>query len=125
MDIAQSVPFCSPRISERFQEAARTFLEEAHDSKAANATLHLLLKSESDKHYASGSRNECVRRLAEDVEAMIGCSANLMFRTPGALHGALQNLMDAYCDAMDGIYYMNPEQATSTDVQAEAPVLSA
>ena len=105
METAQKVPFCSPRIAERFHEAAEAFRDAANDSKAANAVLHLLLAAESDKTYATGGRNECVERLAKDVEAQIGCSANLMFRTPGPLHNALQELIDSYWDAMDGIYY--------------------
>jgi hypothetical protein len=105
MQVATKVPFCSPRIVERFDAAAKEFLEAAHDSKAAHAVLELLLTAESDKPYATGSRNECVRKLAADVEAKIGCQANLMFRMPGALQAALQTLMDAYWDAMDGIYY--------------------
>ena len=110
MEVAQKVPFCSPRIAERFQEAASTFMEEAHSSRAAHAVLELLLTTETDKPYATGTRNECVRRLSEDVEKRIGGPANMMFRTPGALHGSLQYLMDAYWDAMDGIYYIKPEQ---------------
>jgi hypothetical protein len=107
MEIAQKAPFCSPRIVERFEEAAETFRVATHNSKAANAVLELLLSATSDKVYATGSRNKCVRRLAEDVETTLGCSANLLFRSPGALHNALQDLMDSYYDAMDGIYYTN------------------
>ena len=105
MEIAQKVPFCSPRIAERFQEATEAFRVATHDSKAANAVVDLLLYADSDKLYATGSRNECVERLARDVETCIGCPANLMFRSPGALHNALQELIDSYWDAMDGIYY--------------------
>lgn len=105
MQTATQAPFCSPRIAERFQEEVETFRQVANDSKAANAVIQLLMAAESDRLYATGSRNECVYKLAEDVEAVLGVSANLMFRTPGALHNALQNLMDAYWDAMDGIYY--------------------
>ena len=105
MEIARKAPFCSPRIVKRFEEAAETFRIATNDSKAANAVLELLLSATSDKVYATGSRNKCVSRLAEDVEKTLGCSANLLFRSPGALHNALQDLMDSYYDAMDGIYY--------------------
>ena len=116
MQIATQVPFCSPKIAERFQEAVEVFRTEANDSKAANAVIRLLLSTESDKPYATGSRNECVRRLATDVEAALGFSANLMFRTPGALHDSLQTLMDAYMDAMDGIYYHTPSDRIKHEV---------
>jgi hypothetical protein len=110
MQVATNAPFCSPRIAERFQEEVEAFRVAAHDSKAANEVIRLLMSTESDKSYATGSRNKCVRKLAEDVEASIGFSANLMFRTPGALHNSLQTLMDAYMDAMDGIYYHKTPQ---------------
>lgn len=106
MQVATEVPIVSPRIHERFREAAETFRVTAHNSRAANAVLELLYASESDARYATGERNECVERLAKDVEARIGCPANLMFRVSGALHDSLQALMDAYMDAMDGIYYL-------------------
>ncbi len=105
MQVAVSAPFASSRIQDRFQAASEEFRIAAHDSKVANTILELLFASESDNRYATGSRNECVRRLAADVEARLGLSANLMFRTPGALHNSLQSLMDAFEDAMDGIYY--------------------
>jgi hypothetical protein len=105
MQVATETPFASSRIQDRFQAAAEEFRIAAHDSKVANTVLELLYATESDQLYATGSRNECVRRLAADVEARIGMSANLMFRTPGALHDTLQTLMDAFEDAMDGIYY--------------------
>jgi hypothetical protein len=105
MQVAAEVPFVSDRIRDRFLEAAEAFREAAHDSKAANLVIELLLASRSDKCYASGSRNACVEKLAQDVETRLGMQANLLFRTSGALHDSLQTLMDAYEDAMDGIYY--------------------
>ena len=105
MQVATEIPFASPRIRERFLKAIETFREQANDSKAANYVIDLLLATDSDKRYATGGRNVCVRRLAEDVEARLGMKANLIFRTPGALHDSLQTLMDSYEDAMDGIYY--------------------
>jgi hypothetical protein len=105
MQIATEVPLFSERIIHRFQTAVEKFREEAHDSKAANAVIALLMKSESDKLYATGGRNKCVERLARDVEMQLGMKANMMFRTPGRLHDSLQTLMDAYEDAMDEIYY--------------------
>jgi hypothetical protein len=95
----------SPKIKARFDEAVATFLTEANDSKAANAVVDALRATESDRQYATGGRNVCVRRLASDVETKLGMTATLLFRTPGALHDSLQTLMDAYEDAMDGIYY--------------------
>ncbi len=101
----QAAHVLSPKIQARFDEAAATFLQEANDSKAANAVVEFLKAAESDRQYATGGRNVCVRRLATDVEAKIGMTATLLFRTPGALHDSLQTLMDEYEDAMDGIYY--------------------
>ncbi len=98
-------PFVSPRIKDRFLTAAEEFRNAAHNSKAANAIIDLLMATESDCKYATGGRNKCVRRLAADVESQIGLPAKLIFRTPGPLHDSLQTLMDAYEDAMDGIYY--------------------
>lgn len=95
----------SPKIQARFDEAVATFLRDANDSKAANAVVVALRATESDRQYATGGRNKCVKQLAADVEAKLGMSATLLFRTPGALHDSLQTLMDAYEDAMDGIYY--------------------
>lgn len=105
MEVATQAPFASSRIQDRFEAAAATFLLQAHNSKVAHAVLAHLKAAESDKTYATGSRNECVARLATAVETELDLTANLMFRTPGALHDALQSLMDAYEDAMDGIYY--------------------
>jgi len=92
-------------IQNRLLEAVDTFREKAHDSKVANEIISLLLRINSDKQYATGGRNECVSRLAEDVESRLDMKANLMFRAPGALHDALQALMDVYEDATDGICY--------------------
>jgi hypothetical protein len=97
--------FASPRIAARFEEAAQRFLDAAHNSAAAHAAVKLLKAADSDKRYATGSRNRCVEQLAQDVEQGIGMTANLLFRAPGRLHDALQELMDVYVDAMDGIYY--------------------
>ncbi len=105
MEVMNHAHFVSPRIRDRFQVEAETFLMKAHNSRVAHMILDNLYAAESDKRYATGRRNDCVRRLAEDVEATLGMPANLMFRTPGALHDALQSLMDAFEDAMDGIYY--------------------
>ncbi len=95
--------FASERIQARFQEAAATFLDAAHQSMAAQATVKLL--SVSPLYANTKNRNDAVKLLASDVEAAIGIKANLLFRTPGALHDSLQTLMDAYMDAADGIYY--------------------
>lgn len=105
MQIATEVPFVSDRIRDCFEQAVTIFRVAAHDSKAANHAIQLLQESRSDQRYATGGRNDCVRRLAEDVESYLGMKATLLFRTPGALHDSLQTLMDAYEDAMDGIYY--------------------
>lgn len=105
MEVASNAPFASARIQDRFEAATATFLLQAHNSKVAHMIVELLYAADSDKTYATGSRNECVARLAAAVETELGLKANLMFCTPGALHNALQSLMDAYEDAMDGIYY--------------------
>lgn len=105
METVARVPFASPRIQDRFQAATEIFLIKANNSRVAHMIVDLLYAAESDKAYATGSRNQCVARLATAVETELGATANLMFRTPGALHTALQSLMDAYEDAMDGIYY--------------------
>lgn len=97
--------FASPRINTRFEEAAQRFLDDAYNSKAAVAAVDLLKATKSDKCYATNGRNKCVEQLAQDVEKTIGMSVNLLFRTPGRLHDSLQELMDAYENAMDGIYY--------------------
>ena len=106
MEIAFKVPFASPRITERFVDACAIFIQTANDSAAANMVIHLLVHAESDRPYAIGGRNDAVRRLASAVEETLGMKANMLFRTPGPLHDALQTLMDAYEDAMDGIYYL-------------------
>lgn len=106
MQVATEVPFASPRIAARFADATRAFLLEAHTSLAATATVACLYGAESDQRYATGNRNACVEQLAKDVETVLGTPANLLFRTPGPLHDSLQTLMDAYEDAMDGIYYL-------------------
>ncbi len=106
MQTAMEAPFVSPRIAARFQEAAQTFLKATNDSAAAHKVLQYLQDAESDQQYATGGRNVCVRRLATDVEKTLGMRATILFRTPGPLHNALQTLMDAYEDAMDGIYYL-------------------
>jgi hypothetical protein len=81
-----------------FQEAIARFLVATHDSKAANAVVDLLQTSQT---YAMDNRNRAVEALAKDVEARIGFTANLMFRSHGAIHDALQELMDAYVDDVD------------------------
>lgn len=105
MQTARHVPFVSDRIMNRFMAITETFREAAHNSIAADTVISLLLESDSDLQYATGSRNECVERLAKDAEARMGLQADLLFRRTGALHNSLQTLMDHYMDAMDGIYY--------------------
>lgn len=109
MNFAIQANFISPRIQARFEESANQFLEEANYSMAAHAVVAHLFVTESDKRYATGDRNKCVRQLANDVETFIGTHANLLFRSSSTLHNSLQTLMDAYEDAMDGIYYVDPE----------------
>lgn len=105
METVAQAPFTSTRIQDRFEAATATFLATAHNSKVAHMIVDLLKAADSDKPYATGGRNQCIARLATAVETELDLTANLMFRTPGALHDALQSLMDAYEDAMDGIYY--------------------
>ncbi len=81
-----------------FQEAITRFLDATHESAAAHAVVELLQQS---NQYAGDNRNKAVEELAQAVEARIGTTANLMFRSHGALHDALQELMDAYVDNVD------------------------
>lgn len=105
--------FASSRIMDRLLDAAATFLETANNSLAANIVLERLI-APSANYESFDNRNELVKRLADDVEERMGCSANLLFRTPGTLHDALQELLDAYLDAADGIYYTEPSAAATT-----------
>jgi hypothetical protein len=97
--------FSSDRIRSAFDVAVANFKRDLHDSRIANVVVDLLMSSEGPKRYAEGGRNDCVKRLAEDAEAKAGLPANLLFRTPGSPHDALQNLIDEYWNAVDGIYY--------------------
>jgi hypothetical protein len=81
-----------------FQEAIARFLDATHESAAAHAAVELLQES---NQYACDNRNKAVEELAQAVETRIGTKANLMFRSHGALHDALQELMDAYVDKVD------------------------
>jgi hypothetical protein len=110
--------FASSRIMGRFLDAAATFLEAANNSLAANTVLERLI-APSANYESFDDRNELVKCLAGDVEARIGCSANLLFRTPGTLHDALQSLLEAYLDAADGIYYTEP-----THITADVPTIA-
>jgi hypothetical protein len=103
--------FASSRIMGRFLDAATTFLETANNSMAANIVLERLV-APSATFESIDNRNELVGALAADVEERLGCSANLLFRTPGTLHDALQELLDAYLDAADGIYYTSASPLT-------------
>ncbi len=107
----------TPSSQTRFDEAIAEFRTNTHDSLVCNEVIRLLVESTSDKQYATGSRNECVRRLAADVEKALDTTANLMFRTAGPLHNALQNLMDVYVDMMDEVYMIDDEE-TACDVCA-------
>ncbi len=84
--------------SPTFQEAIARFLDDAHQSRVAHAVVEHLQQSQK---YAGDNRNKSVEALAHDVEAQLGLTANLMFRSHGALHDALQELMDAYVDSVD------------------------
>ena len=84
-------------MTEEFQQAVKLFLEAAHASKVAHSVVEHL----QSQKYAGDNRNKSVEELAKDVEAQLGLSANLMFRSSGALHDALQELMDVYVDAVD------------------------
>ena len=99
--------FFSSRITDRLTKAAEAFLEAAMNSPASNMVLERLLHP-STNYQAFECRNALVAALATDVEAQLGCSANMLFRSPGPLHDALQSLLDAFLDAADGIYYAEP-----------------
>jgi hypothetical protein len=89
----------APHMSDVFHTAISRFLEAAHQSAAAHKVVELL----QSPHYAGDNRNEAVEKLAKDVESELGMTANLMFRSRGAVHDALQDLMDVYVDAVDSL----------------------
>jgi hypothetical protein len=86
---------------QNFKEAQENFLKEALNSRAANAVVNCLNSENAVAKYGVYNRNEAVKALAEDVEAEIQCHAALLFRTPGPLHNALQELMDTFMDSID------------------------
>jgi hypothetical protein len=86
------------------KEAEEKFLKEALNSRAANAVIKCLSAENAADKYAIENRNQAIEVLAVDVEAEIQCHAALMFRTPGPLHDALQDLMDSFVDSVDGTY---------------------
>lgn len=95
------------KLQNRLADVFVAFLTATHNSRAANSVVnHLLgttLPNTIDK-----DRNEFVRILSEQVETELGVSASLMFRTEGHLHDCLQNLLDEYLNAMDGVLYTDP-----------------
>lgn len=105
--------FASDRIKARFQKFANNFLEETHRSIISHSIVEHLLSVEGPTKYGGDNRNVAVQVLAKDVTDATGLRANLMFCTEGHLHNCLQTLMDAYWDAIDGIYYK--EDAPSVD----------
>ncbi len=98
----------SDSLNSQFDQAQAEFLSVTHASRTATQILECL-KSAKDDRYALSDRNLIVKHLAEDVEAAIGCSANLMFRSPGVLHDALQALLDAYLNWYDRVLYNQSE----------------
>jgi hypothetical protein len=107
--------FASDRIESRFRSEANAFLEETHLSVISHSIVEHLLSEEGPVKYGGDNRNVAVQMLEKDVTNTTGLSANLMFCTEGHLHDCLQTLMDAYWNAIDGIYYkeetssVNPE----------------
>jgi hypothetical protein len=97
--------FVSERIEARFQKAVKIFLESTHGSIISHSIVEHLRSQSGPEKYGGDNRNIAVETLAKEVEAATGLKANLMFRTEGHLHDCLQTLMDAYWDAVDGIYY--------------------
>lgn len=91
-------------LTQVFDAAVQKFLTETHFSRAAEQIV-ICLKSDSKGRYSDKNRNVIVKNLAEDVETALGCSANLIFRTPGPLHNALQDILDEYLNWCDTILY--------------------
>lgn len=98
----------SDSLNNQYQQAQSEFLSVTHASRTATQILECL-NSAKDDRYAVSDRNQIVKNLAEDVEAATGCTANLMFRSPGVLHDALQSLLDAYLNWYDRVLYNRPE----------------
>jgi hypothetical protein len=98
--------FFSPRIYDRFLTASAEFLLANHNSLAANAVLECVMGSNAATYAHMENRNVLIAALARDVEARIGAPASLLFRTPGTLHDSLQDFIDSFLDASDGIYYL-------------------
>ena len=98
----------SVSLNDQFEQAKAEFLSVAHASRTATQILECLTSTKDDR-YAVSDRNQIVKNLAEDVEAAIGCPANLMFRSPGVLHDALQALLDSYLNWYDRVLYNQPE----------------
>jgi lipopolysaccharide biosynthesis regulator YciM len=95
----------SNKISIRFNKAIEEFQRVANNSLAAQYVVEEL----ANDTYAEMGRNDAIEALAKAVEARLGSSATLLFRTPGPLHDALQTLFDVYLDKVDGIYYPENE----------------
>jgi hypothetical protein len=79
------------------------FLQETHGSLASHAIVEQLKRSDAADKYGRGSRNEIVQALAADVEQQIGCTASMIFRSTGFMYDALQELIDAFLDFVDGV----------------------
>ncbi len=105
----------SESLNNQFNNAIVTFLQTTHSSRASVEIVNCL-RTDTSGRYTDMNRNVIVKNLAEDVENNIRCSANLMFRTPGILHDALQTLLDEYLNWQDGILY----KSTSSDMSVNS-----
>ena len=103
-----------------FETAVQKFLTETCCSRAAVQVVECL-NTEDSGRYTGSNRNVIVKNLAEDVEQKLGCSANLMFRTPGALHDSLQTLLDEYLNWKDRILYTTPSVCNASE---QMPILA-
>jgi hypothetical protein len=108
--------FASERIAQRFDKAVKVFLQETHNSVTAHTVVDCLMAEDGPARYGGDNRNQVVPQLAKDVEGRTGLSATLFFRSEGHLHDCLQTLLDAYLDAVDGIYYTETVPVVDPDM---------
>ena len=82
--------------------AISKFLLEAGNTRVAESVIWQLADESAMQRYGGDDRNKVVEALAVDVESRMGSPASMMFRAPGPLHDALQELMDEFWDFVDG-----------------------
>ncbi len=109
-------------LDSNFNQALVKFLQDTNSSRASLQIVNCL-RNDSTGRYAVSNRNEIVKNLAEDVETVLGSSANLIFRTPGYLHDALQTLLDEYLNWYDRILYSKKDQNVPNVQQSMVTVM--